>query len=80
MIIDKAEPHPFPDILLVLAEFSVQVLAAVNTDGVNSFDDVRGVLVAQNLTDTKANPLTAERLPDGVIHQVCMDNNIDVSA
>lgn len=68
------------DAQYIIGQCSVEILAAINAvSGELYFDQVRQTVAAQNLNDDKGEAITAERLPDGVIHQICADNGVEVS-
>lgn len=80
MKINQKAQHPMPDLELIRVEFGARILEVVLASGNNAgFDDVRAGVVALNLEDSKGAAVTADRLPDGVIHQVCINNEIEVS-
>lgn len=66
------------DAQYITGQCSVEILTAINSvSGEVSFEQIRQAVASQNLQDDKGEAITAERLPDGVIHQVCADNDIE---
>lgn len=71
--------HPDADIQKVYKEFSVQIKNAIDAAEPGAdFKDIRQAVVSLGLVDSGGNALTAERLTDGIIHQICIDNGIEV--